>query len=57
METEAPYIDLIEPDTDLDPISAVSETLPELVERTYMPTIELEKEVGILKEYGNLEAS
>ena len=30
-ENEAPHIALIEPDTDLDPISAVTESLPQLV--------------------------
>ena len=32
-ETKAPHIELVEPDTDLDPISDGSETLPDLVEQ------------------------
>ena len=38
-ETKAPHIELVEPDTDLDPISAGSETLPDLVEQQDMPAI------------------
>ena len=38
-ENESPQIELIEPETDLDPISAYTETLPEIVERQYIPTI------------------
>ena len=48
-ETEAPHIDLIEPETDIDPILADAETLPELVERQDIPTIELKQEMGITK--------
>ena len=33
LDTESPHIELIKPETDLDPISAITETLPELVER------------------------
>ena len=48
-ETEAPDIELIEPETDINPISAGTETLPELVERQDIPTIELKQEMGITK--------
>ena len=37
--TEAPHIEVIEQETDLDPISAGTETLPELAERQEIPTI------------------
>ena len=40
-ETEAPHIDIIEPKTDIDPILSGTETLTELVERQYIPTVEL----------------
>ena len=40
-ENEAPNIEMIEPETDIDPISAGAETLPELVERQDIPIIEL----------------
>ena len=55
-ETEAPHIELIEPETDINPISAGVETLPELVERQYIPIIEQEIDMGILKEGVTLEA-
>ena len=55
-ETEAPHIELIEPETDLDPISAGAETLTELVERQDIPIIEQEEEMVIAKEYETLEA-
>ena len=38
-ETEAPHIELVEPETDLDPISAGSETLPDLLEQQDIPYI------------------
>ena len=38
-ETKSPHIELVEPDTDLDPISDGSETLPDLVEQQDMPSI------------------
>ena len=38
-ETKAPHIELVEPDTDLNPISDGSETLPDLVEQQDMPSI------------------
>ena len=56
-ETEAPHIELIEPENDLNPISAGTETLPELVERQDISTIELEQYTGIKREDGNLESS
>ena len=40
-ETESPHIDLIEPEINLNHISAGAETLPELVERQDIPIIEL----------------
>ena len=46
-EIEAPHIELIEPYTDLDPILAREETLPELVEHQETPTIELEQDMGV----------
>ena len=55
-ETEAPHIDLIEPETDIDPILADAETLPELVERQDIPNVKQEKYMGIEKEDVNLEA-
>ena len=48
-ETEVPRIDLIEPETGLDPISVGAETLPELVERQNIPTIEQEQYMCIAK--------
>ena len=54
--TVAPYIDLIEPYTDLDHIMASAETLPELVECKNIPTINLQKDMGIAKNDGTLEA-
>ena len=54
-ETEAPNIELIEPDTDLDLISAGAETIPELVEHQDIPIIEQEQEMGIVKYDGTLE--
>ena len=56
-ETEAPHIELIEPENDLNPISAGTETLPELVERQDISTIELEQDMDIAKESGTLEAT
>ena len=38
-ETEAPHIELVEPETDLDPIFDGAETLPELVEQQEMHII------------------
>ena len=40
-ETEYQKIELIEPYTDIDPISAGAEKLPELVEHQYIPFIDL----------------
>ena len=48
-ETESPHIDIIEPDTYLDPIFSGAKTLPELVKRQYMPTVEVEQYMGIGK--------
>ena len=39
-KNESPNIEMIEPETDLDPISAGAETIPELVECQDMPIIE-----------------
>ena len=55
-ETEAPHIELIEPETDIDPILADAEALPELVERQDIPNVEQEKDMGIAKEDVNLES-
>ena len=38
--TEAPHIEVIEQETDLDPISAGAEIIPELVECEDIPIIE-----------------
>ena len=38
-ETESPHIDIIEPDTYLDPIFSGTKTLPELVKRQDIPNI------------------
>ena len=57
METQAPHIDLIEPETDLDHISDGTEKLLELVERQDIPTIDIEKGMDIAKEDGTLEAA
>ena len=54
-ETEAPDIELIEPETDINPISAGAETLPELVERQDIPITEQEQEMDTEREDGNLE--
>ena len=53
--TEAPHIELIEPETDINPTYYGTETLPELMERQDTPTIDLEKDTGIEKEYGTLD--
>ena len=53
--TEAPHIELIEPETDINPTYSGAETLPELVELQDTPTIDLEKDTGIEKEYGTLD--
>ena len=45
-ENEAPNIEMIKPENDIDPILADAETLPKLVERKYIPTIEQEKIYG-----------
>ena len=55
-KTEASQIELIEQETDINPISAGTETLPELVEHQDIPTIEIEKDMSITKEDGILEA-
>ena len=55
-ETEAPHIELIEPETDIDPILSDAEALPELVERQDIPNVEQEKDMGIAKEDVNLES-
>ena len=46
---EALYIDLIEPETGLDPITSGTETLLELVEYKNIPTIKQERDMGITK--------
>ena len=51
-----PQIELIEPETDLDPILADVETLPAIVEHQDILNIEQEQEMGSAKEYGTLEA-
>ena len=62
-ETKPPHIELVEPDTDLDPISDVSETLPDLVEQQDMPSIkeELEQDMdaftSLTREDGTPEAA
>ena len=55
-KTESPHIELTEPETDLDRISAGNKTLPELGERQGITTIELGKYMGITKEDVTLEA-
>ena len=39
-ESGAPNIEMIKPENDIDPILADAETLPELVERQDIPTVE-----------------
>ena len=46
-ESEAPHIELVKPDTGIDPVSTSKETLPDLVEYQDIPTIELEQDMGI----------
>ena len=48
-ENEALHINLIELETDLDPIPAGIETLLELVEYINIHTIEQEQDMGITK--------
>ena len=56
-ETESPHIEMIQLETEINPILAGAETLLELVERQYTPTIELEQDTGIAKEDITIEAS
>ena len=47
----------MELETDLYPISVGKKTLPELLERKNIPTIDQEQDMGIAKNDGNLEAA
>ena len=48
-ETESPHVKLIEPEHDVNPISAYADKITELVERQDITTIELEQGMGIEK--------
>ena len=56
-ETEAPHIELIEPENDLNPILAGTETLIYLAQRQNISNIEQEQDMGIAKDYGTLKAA